>query len=77
LAPPANARTLGTSAQDYLGYLLLDLVTCDRTHAHAALRGCVGLADEAGIGQRFREIARLELKAERDLLAALPRRIAA
>lgn len=72
-----EARLLAPSATDYLVYLLLDLVTCDRSRASRAMPAAAAMADGLGIGARFREVVRSELKAERSLLATLPRRAAA
>ena len=76
--PPLTKETasLSASAIDYLAYLLLDLGAMDGTGSRAAMTVAAQAADELGIGPRFREIARLELKGRRSLLAGLTSRAA-
>ncbi len=70
---PLNAvsETLAASAIDYLAYLLLDLGAIEGTGSRSLMAIAATAAGELGIGQRFREIARLELKSRRALLAGL------
>ncbi|MGD9805778.1 MAG: hypothetical protein AB7E81_10395 [Hyphomicrobiaceae bacterium] len=74
LKPPPAA--LGASVTDYLTYLLLDLATVEGTRLRNAIAVAAGAADELGIGTRFREIARRELRGRRGLQAGLAGRAA-
>lgn len=69
-------RALASSAIDYLAYLLLDLATAEGTRLRDAIAIAAETADEIGIGTRFREIARQELRGRRGLQAGLARRAA-
>lgn len=73
-ASPSSSRTLGESVIDYLSYVLLDVAVANR--GKTAMKAATLIADETGIGVRFREIVRQELKGERELVAAMPRRAA-
>jgi hypothetical protein len=73
-APVTPARPLGASAVDYLCYVLLDVAVAER--GKGAMKAATVIADETGIGARFRDIVRQELRGERDLIAAMPRRAA-
>ncbi len=71
-APLADvAETLAASAIDYLAYLLLDLGAIDGSGSRSLMAIAASAAGELGIGRRFREIARVELKGRRSLLAGL------
>lgn len=74
LNPPA--RPLSSSIADYLAYLLLDLATAQGTSFRNAVAVAATAADELGIGTRFREIARQELRGRRGLQAGLAGRAA-
>lgn len=67
----AVADTLAASAIDYLAYLLLDLGAIDGSAKRSLMAIAAAAAGELGIGQRFREIARVEMKGRRSLLAGL------
>ncbi len=80
-ATPPEAVTglpqpLSASVTDYVCYLLLDLGTAEGTGSTAAMAVSASVADELGIGVRFREIARHELTGRRSLLSALNTRAA-
>lgn len=68
----AAPEPLTTSVGDYLGYLLLDLATVGDS-GKATMAVAATAADELGIGTRFREIARQELRGRRALLSGLGR----
>jgi hypothetical protein len=59
------------SAIDYLAYLLLDLGSLEGSASRGTMALAATAADELGIGSRFRELARHELKGRRTLLASL------
>jgi Peptidase family M48 len=73
LARPLSVPTaaLAAGAIDYLVYVLLDIGSLDGSASRGAMAVAANAADELGIGARFREIARLELKGRRTLLATL------
>ena len=73
---PKATANLAASAVDFLAYLLLDLGAMDGTGSRAAMAVAAEAADELGLGPRFREIARMELKGRRALLAGLTSRAA-
>ncbi len=75
-APAVSTDTLAPSAIDYLAYILLDFATVDDNASNAAIAACAIAADEIGIGARFREIARQELKGRRAILSGLVTRAA-
>lgn len=79
-APPgplANLpQGLAASIADYLVYLLLDLGTAEGTSSPAGMAVAAAAADEMGLGTRFRDTARLELRGRRSLLSALSTRAA-
>jgi hypothetical protein len=68
---PGQTAHFAPSAIDYLVYLLLDLGSLEGSASRGAMAVAALAADELGIGPRFREIARLELKGRRTLLASL------
>ena len=61
---------------DYLTYLLLDLASIPGTGLKSAISVSAMIADELGIGHRFREVARQELRGRRGLQAGLASRTA-
>ena len=67
---------LAASAIDYLAYLLLDLGAMEGSGSKALMAIATEAAGELGLGARFREIARVELKGRRSLLAGLISRAA-
>lgn len=74
--PLIPTSALAQSTIDYLAYILLDLATVDDSASHEAIAACAIAADEIGIGARFREIARQELKGQRAILSGLVTRAA-
>ena len=64
------------SVTDYLAYLLLDLATVEATGLKGAIAVAAAAADDLGIGARFREIARQELRGRRGLHVGLAPRAA-
>jgi hypothetical protein len=69
--------SLSASVIEYLAFLLLDLATAEGTRLRDSIAVAAAAADELGIGPRFREIARQELRGRRGLQAGLaPRRAA-
>ncbi|MEZ5815629.1 MAG: hypothetical protein R3D44_00925 [Hyphomicrobiaceae bacterium] len=81
--PPATAqpltpppRALSPSIVDYLAYLLLDLATAEGSRLQSWIAVAVAAADEVGVGPRFREIARQELRGRRGVQAGLAGRAA-
>ncbi|MGE0766329.1 MAG: hypothetical protein AB7L90_07680 [Hyphomicrobiaceae bacterium] len=70
------ARALAENAAEYLAFLLLDFATVDGARLGTTLPVAAAAADELGIGARFREIARQELRGRRGLQAGLARRAA-
>ena len=76
--PPLDkiACELSESTIDYLAYLLLDFSTVEDTGARGPIAAAATVADELGIGSRFREVARAELKGRRAILAGLMPRAA-
>lgn len=75
-ATVASTQNLAPSAIDYLAYVLLDIATIDDDNSSSAIAACSAVAEEIGIGSRFREIARQELKGRRAILSGLVRRAA-
>jgi hypothetical protein len=81
--PPSPRRLaapeppLSSSVSDYLAYLLLDL-SAPETGARftSTIAAAATAADELGIGGRFRDLARQELRGRRGLQAGLTRRAA-
>jgi hypothetical protein len=69
--------SLSVSVVEYLAFLLLDLATAEGTRLRDAIAVTATAADELGIGPRFREIARQELRGRRGLQAGLSARRAA
>ena len=73
-AAPAPLRgettRLAASGHDYLAYVLLDFATVDDGSA-ATLSAAAEVAGELGLGPRFREIARQELRGRRIVLQGL------
>jgi hypothetical protein len=69
--------SLSASVVEYLAFLLLDLATAEGTRLRDAIAVTATAADELGIGPRFREIARQELRGRRGLQAGLAARRAA
>ena len=67
---------LAASSIDYLAYVLLDFTTVDDATSRAALAIAAMVADELGIGARFRELARQEFKGRRAILSGLTARAA-
>lgn len=81
--PPSESHELEplsplpiASVADYLAFLLLDLATVEGTGLKGAIAVAAATADELGIGARFREIARQELRGRRGLHAGLAPRAA-
>lgn len=74
LAPPL--LPLSQSVVDYLAYLLLDLATLEGSGLKTTIAVAAAAADELGIGGRFREVARQELRGRRGLQAGLASRVA-
>lgn len=74
LTPPQ--LPLSQSVIDYLAYLLLDLATLEGSGLKSTIAVAAAGADELGIGARFREIARQELRGRRGLQAGLASRAA-
>lgn len=71
-----SSGNLAPSAVDYFAYVLLDFATVEDSTSRAALAVAATVADELGIGARFRELARQELKGKRAILAGLTSRAA-
>jgi len=69
--------SLSASVIEYLAFLLLDLATAEGTRLRDSIAVAAAAADELGIGPRFREIARQELRGRRGLQAGLATRRAA
>lgn len=65
------SASLAPSAIDYLAFVLLDFGTLDDGGSRDIIAAASQTANELGIGQRFRDIARKELKGRRSLIAAL------
>lgn len=57
-----EAETMSESMADYFCYVLLDFAAVDRELEDAALAHIIGVADGLGLGERFEELARKELK---------------
>jgi len=74
LAPPT--LPLSQSVVDYFAYLLLDLATLEGSGLKTTIAVAAAAADEFGIGGRFREVARQELRGRRGLQAGLASRVA-
>lgn len=70
------AADLAPSTIDYLAYVLLDLSTVDDESSRAAIAVAASIAEDFGIGARFREVARQELKGRRAILSGLTSRAA-
>lgn len=70
------AQPLGPSVIDYLAFLLLDLATVEGVRLRDMIAIAAGVADDIGIGVRFRELARQELRGRRGLQVGLARRAA-
>ncbi len=68
---PGQIAHFAPSVIDYFAYLLLDLGSLEGSASRGAMTIAALAADELGIGQRFREVARLEFKGRRTLLASL------
>ncbi len=73
---PDATAALAASSIDYLCYVLIDLGAFEGVGSTSAMTAAASAANELGIGARFREIARLELKGRRTLLSALVSRAA-
>ena len=73
---PKLAAPLSPSSIDYLAYVLLDLCAVDQSSSRAAIEVAASVADELGIGGRFRELARQEFKGRRAILSGLTVRAA-
>jgi hypothetical protein len=78
VADSADLRTLegalagaGESMRKYVGYVLLDLATVDRSLEQAPLAAAVRLSDELGIGETFLALAAQELGVSKRVLTRL------
>jgi hypothetical protein len=71
------SASLSASVIDYLAFLLLDFTTAEGTRLRDSIAVAATAADELGIGPRFREITRQELRGRRGLQAGLAVRRAA
>ncbi len=76
IALPDMTQQLAESSIDYLVYVLLDLSTADDAASRSAIAVAAAVADELGIGARFRELARQEFKGRRAILSGLTARAA-
>jgi Peptidase family M48 len=70
------ATELAASSADYLAYVLLDFATVEDATSRGAIAVAAAVADELGLGARFRELARQEFKGRRAILSGLTSRAA-